>query len=173
MALHNERHEEQFPKTVIVQKTVEDHKAVASDILGASKNLGQGQADRGPDFVHGIKNITGNDPWNAARCIHGEPTSLQIQPDRDLGKSTKPNCRNVVRDEKDKYRAFGVPTIRTDVPFKDPSKKSVADYQVSINLTPYLTLIFHRITEMSQRLLTFFSHPTTPSLASERTTSGR
>lgn len=136
MALHNERHEEQFPKTVIVQKTVEDHKAVASDILGASKNLGQGQADRGPDFVHGIKNITGNDPWNAARCIHGEPTSQQIQPDRDLGKSTKPNCRNVVRDEKDKYRAFGVPTIRTDVPFKDPSKKSVADYQVSINF-PY------------------------------------
>lgn len=133
MALHNERHEEQFPKTVIVQKTVEDHKAVASDILGASKNLGQGQADRGPDFVHGIKNITGNDPWNAARCIHGEPTAQQIQPDRDLGKSTKPNCRNVVRDEKDKYRAFGVPTIRRDVPFKDPSKKSVADYQVSIN----------------------------------------
>ena len=76
LALHNERHEEQFPKTVIVQKTVEDHKAVASDILGASKNLGQGQVNRGPDFVHGIKNITGNDPWNAARCIHGEPTEL-------------------------------------------------------------------------------------------------
>ena len=128
LALHNERHEEQFPKTVIVQKTVEDHKAVASDILGASKNLGQGQVDRGAEFVHGIKNITGNDPWNAARCIHGEPTEQQVQPDKDLGKSTKPNCRNVVREEKDKYRAFGVPTIRKDVPFKAPEKKSVADY---------------------------------------------
>jgi hypothetical protein len=56
-ALHNERNEEQFPKTVIVKKTVEDQKAVASDILGASKNLGQGQEDRGADFVHGIKNV--------------------------------------------------------------------------------------------------------------------
>jgi len=34
-----------------------------------------------------------------------------------------------VREEKDKYRSFGVPTIRKDVPFKDPAKKSVADYQ--------------------------------------------
>jgi hypothetical protein len=29
--VHNERLEEQFPKTVIVKKTVEDHKAVSSD----------------------------------------------------------------------------------------------------------------------------------------------
>ena len=72
-ALHNERLEEDFPKTVIVKKTVEDHKAVANDMLGKSKNLGQGQADRGSDFVHGIKNVQGEDPWNAARCIHGEP----------------------------------------------------------------------------------------------------
>jgi len=41
-ALHSERQEEEFPKTVIVQKKVEDFKAVSSDILGASKNLGQG-----------------------------------------------------------------------------------------------------------------------------------
>jgi hypothetical protein len=38
MALQNERNDESFPKTVIVQKTVEDQKAVASDILGKSKN---------------------------------------------------------------------------------------------------------------------------------------
>lgn len=57
MALHNERLEEDFPKTVIVKKTVEDHKAVANDMLGTSKNLGQGQTNRGPDFVHGIKNV--------------------------------------------------------------------------------------------------------------------
>jgi hypothetical protein len=42
MALHNERLEEDFPKTIIVKKTVEDHKAVANDMLGMSKNLGQG-----------------------------------------------------------------------------------------------------------------------------------
>jgi len=44
-----------------------------------------------------------------------------------LGKSIKPNCRNVVREEKDKNRSFGCPTIRTDIPFKN--FKSVADYQ--------------------------------------------
>jgi EF-hand domain-containing family member B len=74
-ALHAERNEEQFPKTVIVKKVVEDQKAVASDILGKSKNLGQGQVPRGDDFVHGIKNVQGENPWNAARCIHGEPTA--------------------------------------------------------------------------------------------------
>jgi len=57
MALHSERYDNAFPKTVIVKKTVEDHKAVASDLLGVSKNLGQGQEPRGPDFVHGIKNV--------------------------------------------------------------------------------------------------------------------
>lgn len=67
-----ERNDEQFPKTVIVKKTIEDYKNVSSDLLGKSKNLGQGQADRG-DFVHGVRNVQGSDPWNAARCIHGEP----------------------------------------------------------------------------------------------------
>jgi len=112
MALHSERMEESFPKTVIVKKTVEDHKAVATDLLGASKNLGQGQNDRGKDFVHGVKNIQGEDPWNAARCIHGEPSERDVQPDKDLGKSIKPNCRNVVRKPEDAMRSFGCPTIR-------------------------------------------------------------
>lgn len=65
MALQAERPEEMFPKTTIVKKTVEDHKAVTADLLGASKNLGQGQADRGSDFVHGMKNLQGEGTWNA------------------------------------------------------------------------------------------------------------
>mmetsp|Transcript_9655 Transcript_9655/g.14692 ORF Transcript_9655/g.14692 Transcript_9655/m.14692 type:complete len:249 (+) Transcript_9655:320-1066(+) len=126
LALHSERHEEAFPKTIIVKKTVEDHKGVANDILGVSKNLGQGQTNRGPDFVHGIKNVQGKDPWNAGRCIHGEPSEREVMPDKDLGKSIKPNCRNVVRKEEDTLRSFGVPTIRTDIPNKQ--FRSVADY---------------------------------------------
>lgn len=101
MCIHHERPEEHFPKTVIVKKNVEDHNAVANDQLGVSKNLGQGQVPRGNDFVHGIKNVTGDDPWNAARCIHGEPRSCDVQDDKDLGKSIKPGCRNVVRKEED------------------------------------------------------------------------
>lgn len=125
-ALHAERLEEGYPKTTIIQKVVEDHKAVSSDILGQSKNLGQGQEDRGSDFVHGARNLQAGDHWNAGRCIHGEPTEKQIAHDADLGKSVKPNCRNVVRKEEDKDRAFGLPTIRADIPYKE--FKSVADY---------------------------------------------
>jgi hypothetical protein len=46
-----------------------------------------------------------------------------------LGKSVKPNCRNVVRKPEDETRIFGAPTIRTDIPFKE--KRSIADYNVS------------------------------------------
>jgi len=49
-----------------------------------------------------------------------------LRPDRDLGKSIKLNCTNTVRKPQDQSRIFGVPTIRTDVPYK--SKRSVADY---------------------------------------------
>ena len=116
MALHNERNEEAFPKTNIVRKTVEDQKAVTLDQLGKPKNLGQGQAPRGEEYVHGIKNIQSEDTWNAARCIHGEPNSREVLPDKDLGKSIKPNCRNMVRRDEDAHRYFGVPTIRKDIP---------------------------------------------------------
>lgn len=95
-------------------------------MLGTSKNLGQGQRSRGPDFVHGIKNVQEKDAWNAARCIHGEPTDRDLMPDNDLGRSTKPNCRNLVRKEEDAHRSFGVPTIRTDIPYKE--FRSVADF---------------------------------------------
>ena len=161
MALHAERYENQFPKTTIVKKTVEDHRAVAHDLLGVSKNLGQGQTDRGKDFVHGIKNVQGDDPWNAARCIHGEPNAKEILPDYDLGKSVKPNCRNVVRTEADRNRSFGCPTIRKDIPYKE--FRSVADYQVS-TLLPLCNLSifsFNRTTEMSQKPSISYSHQIT------------
>ena len=77
--------------------------------------------------MHGIKNVQGKDPWNAGRCIHGEPNAKEVEPDRDLGFSVKPNCRNVVRKEEDRHRSFGVPTIRKDIPTKE--FRSVADYQ--------------------------------------------
>ena len=71
--------------------------------------------------------MQGKNPWNAARCIHGEPSEKEVMPDKDLGKCIKPNCRNVVRKEEDMLRSFGVPTIRKDIPYKE--FKSVADYQ--------------------------------------------
>lgn len=50
-----------------------------------------------------------------------------MAPDHDLGRSNKINCSNTVRKSEDEHRSFGVPTVRTDVPFK--IWRSVADYQ--------------------------------------------
>lgn len=116
---------ELYPKTVIVQKTVEDHKAVSHDILGQSKNLGQGQLPIGEETAFGVKTM-GNDQWNAAMCLNGDPTEDQIVPDKDLGKSIRVGCRNEVRKPEDVDRIFGAPSIRLDIPFKE--KKSVADH---------------------------------------------
>ncbi len=139
MSIHAERFENTFPKTVIVKKTVEDVKAVASDILGQSKNLGQGKPPVPEDHVFGVKNIVGNHVWNAAKCIHGEPNEREVQPDKDLGKCTKPGSMNVVRKPEDWNRSFGTPTIRTDIPYKE--KRSVADYNVSSSLTRQIRLL--------------------------------
>jgi len=43
-----------FPKTIIVKKTVEDFKSIAQDILGQSKNLGQGKPPVPQEHAFGI-----------------------------------------------------------------------------------------------------------------------
>lgn len=30
------------------------------------------------DHSFGVKNLVGNDTWNAARCIHGDPTEREL-----------------------------------------------------------------------------------------------
>ncbi|CDW85169.1 UNKNOWN [Stylonychia lemnae] len=125
-AVHHERIDQGFPKTVIVKKTVEDMKAVSQDQLGKPRNLGQGRPPIPQDFVFGIRNLQNNDTWNAAKCLHGEQNYRQLQPDADLGKCTKLGTRNQVRKPEDTNRVFGCPTIRTDIPTRE--KRSVADY---------------------------------------------
>ena len=79
MSVHAERYDQAFPKTVIVKKTVEDHKAVAQDQLGTVKNLGQGVLNGMlNDKTFGIRNLQGEGTWNAGRCIHGEPTEKEL-----------------------------------------------------------------------------------------------
>ena len=122
-SIQPERIDEGFPKTVIVKKIVEDQKAVTQDMLGTVKNLGQGMK-HDPNQVFGV--IKKKMDWNAGKCINGEPTEREIAPDADLGISKKRNCTNTVRNEADRDRAFGCPTIRTDIPYK--VQRSVADY---------------------------------------------
>jgi hypothetical protein len=44
-----------------------------------------------------------------------------------LGRSCKPNSSNNVRRPEDKDRSFGLPTVRSDIPYK--AFKSVADWR--------------------------------------------
>lgn len=57
----------------------------------------------------------------------GEPTLRELVPDADLGRCMRPGSRNIVRRPQDADRAFGCPSVRTDIPMK--SFKSVADHQ--------------------------------------------
>ena len=132
-----ERFGEAFPQTKILQKTVEDYIEVTKDELGKPKNLGQ---TGDPNQAFGVKKKVGEE-WNAALCIHGDPSSnSQVAPDKDLGKCTKANCTNAVRKPEDANRVFGVPTIRMDIPKKD--KKSVADHQNYGNEPGAVDLLF-------------------------------
>lgn len=93
LSLHPERVGGTFPKTVIVKKTVEDFKAVAQDILGQPKNLGQGAPPVPQDHSFGKARRDPNE-WNAAMCLTGMAEEKELEPDRDLGKCVKQGCRN-------------------------------------------------------------------------------
>lgn len=95
--------------------------------------MGQGKPPVPEGHAFGIRNQFGPEIWNAAKCISGEPTAKELQPDKDLGKSIKEGTRNIVRKPEDENRIFGVPTIRTDIPYKE--KRSIADYNVSVYLS--------------------------------------
>lgn len=77
-------------------------------------------------MVFGAPSLKNHSEWNAAKCLRGEPSVKELMPDADLGRCTKPGSRNQVRRESDSQRAFGCPTIRTDIPNKQ--FKSVANY---------------------------------------------
>ena len=70
---------------------------VTKDELGRPKNLGQA-SDPNQIFGTKVKRPGDDDAWNAALCIHGDPSSQkQLDPDPDLGRCTKANCTNTVR----------------------------------------------------------------------------
>jgi len=109
------------PKTRITAKQVEDVKNT-KDQLGRSRNLGLGPRDAETvDHIFGVKGTI--DSWDAQACIQGDYTPQEQAPDMDLGTSATPGWRNTTTDT----RAFGCPTVRTDV--KNPAAKSVSDNQ--------------------------------------------
>merc|ERR1712032_637848 len=59
----------------------------------------------------------------AGHCIKGDYSLPEQLPDQDLGLCTKPGRRNVTTET----RAFGTPSVRTDIPVPPPHRKSIAD----------------------------------------------
>jgi len=103
-------------------KKVEDFRNMG-DILGQSKNLGQDSGLRPRDIVYGkasgVKGLT------ASEVMKGRYKPDENKPDNDLGKSLTPGFRNINLQD----RAFGCPSIRSDIPTVAVSRRSLADSQ--------------------------------------------
>lgn len=112
-------------QSIINTKQVEDFRNMG-DTLGKSKNLGQDSAARPWDLAYGKPGASGRvGGWGTAEIIQGKYTLKEQQPDIDLGKSITPGFRNISLED----RAYGCPSIRTDLPRGDPMKRSVSDSQ--------------------------------------------
>lgn len=102
---------------------VEDARSVIHTKVGARTNHKQGPD--GPPLHHqhryGVKSVTSD--CTARSCILGYYSLKEQLPDQDLGCCQKPGRRNVTTET----RAFGVPSVRTDIPAPPPGKKSVSD----------------------------------------------
>jgi hypothetical protein len=97
-------------------------------MLGQSKNLGQNSGARPFDQVYG-KSVAnskgGKGQWVAADVMKGKYTANEQMPDVDLGKSIAPGFRNISLEN----RAYGCPSIRTDLPNAGNTRRSLADSQ--------------------------------------------
>jgi len=120
-ALSMEQGEEpgSVPKTTLVQTSLEAYHKVSHDHLGRSKSLLQNAQPLPPGRAFGSK--TGHDDINAGILISGFYSPEEQLPDRDLGKCAVPGRRNYATE-----RAFGVPSVRRDLPAPALDKRSVA-----------------------------------------------
>merc|ERR1719359_2457058 len=71
----------------------------------------------------GIKSTTSE--CTARSCILGYYSLNEQLPDQDLGRCMKPGRRNLTAEA----RAFGVPSVRADIPALPVDKRSLADCQ--------------------------------------------
>ncbi|OQR98682.1 hypothetical protein ACHHYP_08211 [Achlya hypogyna] len=110
--------DEHVSKLTITSKNVEDMKSTL-DQLGRPRNLGFGRENN--EHVFGVK--LPKDAAGAGDCIQGNYSFEEQQPDADLGRPVNRGWLNATTDD----RAFGVPSIRSDV--APPAKRSLADAQ--------------------------------------------
>lgn len=109
------------PKTRLAHKAVERFKST-KDHLGKVRNLGNGPVrDLPEDYTYGVTG--GMDAWGAKQCVEGDYSVHEQLPDPDLGRATQIGWRNATTDT----RAFGVPTVRTDIRPPGARGRGIAD----------------------------------------------
>ena len=121
-----------YPKTKLVLKRLEDFRVSTDDMLGRSKYFGTLHpklTSLTDSYAFGKKNNLG-DAWNAGRCIHGDPSSINeisVAPDIDLGRDYHyaSRLKSLRPSERDPNRVYGIPSIRSDLTKKE--YKSVTD----------------------------------------------
>lgn len=107
------------PNSTLVKASLEAYHKVAHDHLGRSRSHKQSAQPMPPSHAYGAK--SGRDDISAGVLIGGFYAAEEQMPDRDLGKCTVPGRRNLATD-----RAFGVPSVRHDLPIPLFEKRSVA-----------------------------------------------
>mmetsp|Transcript_57627 Transcript_57627/g.122560 ORF Transcript_57627/g.122560 Transcript_57627/m.122560 type:complete len:489 (-) Transcript_57627:120-1586(-) len=112
-----------YKRTKLVTKVNEDFRHVQEPKVGEKTHPKQGAAGPplGTDHRYGIKSSISE--YTAQSCIKGYYALEDQLPDYDLGRCTKVGKRNITKET----RAFGVPSIRNDIPAPHPSKRSIAD----------------------------------------------
>ena len=118
------------PKGGIVNSKRCEDMSNSLDTLGKSKNLGQNSGHRPFGMIYGKPSNTGGKKSSKAQAsacelLRGRYSEEDQKPEPDLGKSMTPGFRNISLDD----RAFGVPSIRTDLPARPIGSRSVADCQ--------------------------------------------
>jgi len=110
-------------RTRLAQKAAEDYRHVKHPKPFQKMHYMQGPG--GPpvaqDHVFGAK--SGEDTTSVEVCIKGCYSLQEQLPDQDLGRCTKLGRRNVTTET----RAFGVPSVRADIPGPSSKGRSLAD----------------------------------------------
>merc|ERR1712217_197452 len=112
-----------YKQTRFVQRVCEDYRNVQHPKLFEKTHAKQGAKGPPlhPDHRYGIKSTVSD--YTAGSCVKGYYTLAEQLPDQDLGRCTKPGRRNVTTET----RAFGTPSVRTDIPAPPPGARSIAD----------------------------------------------
>jgi len=112
-----------FKRTRFVQRVCEDFRNVQNTKVMHKVHPKQGKSGPPlhPSHRYGIGSTTSD--YTARSCILGYYDIEDQLPDQDLGCCTKPGRRNVTAQS----RAFGIPSVRTDIAAPPPGSRSIAD----------------------------------------------